>query len=568
VERVVDVVLTQAPPESDRHRLSGSRPRRDAATLWLVVVLVLAAVARLVAVRHGLPYAYNADEELHFVPQATRAADGDWYSGYFENPSGLTYLLALVYRVVLPGADVSMLLVDDPARVFTIARLVVVALGVAVVAAVALAGRQAFGRPAGVWAAAFLGLSFLPVFYSRQALNDVPTLLPLALGLAACLRLHERGGTRLAVLAGLAVGLAAGVKYLAAPMTVVIGIALLLRVLERRQRPLPALRDLAVAALACVVGLLLLNPFLVLNAGKFWGDISGQSAQAATVKLGQVEAAWSGYPLTLLWGLGVVPVALALAGLVLAWRVDRGRAVLLVAFPVLLYVVMSAQDRWFARWLLPAYPALAVLAGHAADRAVRALRARLPDVVRPAAAAVVAVIALGQPVADVVRSDALLLRADTRTEALAWLLATPEAARLVVEPAVPGSYRRALRDAGREIYPVSRPFQRYELDLRPGLIDDYRAEGWCWVMVNGHQRDRGLAAGLPGATDYYRRLAEESDLLFAPSPFAAGSTPPAFSYDFSFNSYPPAHRRPGPEVEIRRLTDCRTRPTTPERETS
>ncbi|WP_165355160.1 ArnT family glycosyltransferase [Nocardioides oleivorans] len=552
------MVLTTPTPQQDR--ADDGTPVRDRTTTWLVVVVVLALAVRLVAVRHGLPHAYNADEELHFVPQATRAADGDWYSGYFENPSGLTYLLALVFRVALPGTDASMLLVEDPAVVYTVARLTVVLLGTATVLAVALAGRVAFGRTAGVWAAAFVGLSYLPVFYSHHALNDAPTLLPTALALAACLRLHDRGGTRLAALAGLAVGVAAGVKYLAAPMAVVVGLALLLRVVGGRQRLAPALRDLAAAAVACLAGLVALNPFMLVEVGKFWGDFSGQSAQAATVKLGQAGAAWAGYPVTLLWGFGVVPVVLAAAGLVVALRgdrgPDRGRALLLVTFPVLLYVLMSSQDRWFARWLLPAYPALAVLAGLGATRLTRVLRGALPGVVRPLAAALVAVVALGQPVVDVLRSDLLLTRTDTRTEALAWLVSHPEVGRVVVEPAVPGSYRRELRDAGLELRPVSRPFQSYELGLSAPLLDDYRAEGWCWLMVNAHQRDRGLAAGLPGAISYYRRLAEESEVAMSASPFAAGTEPTAFSYDFSFNYYPPAHHRPGPVVEVRRLDDC------------
>ncbi|SFB00035.1 4-amino-4-deoxy-L-arabinose transferase [Nocardioides alpinus] len=523
---------------------------------WLAAVVVLALAARLVALRHGLPHAYSADEELHFVPQAARAADGDWYSGYFENPSGLTYLLAVVFRLVLPGDDATRLLVDDPALVYTVARLTVVALATATVAVVGITGRRAFGPAAGVWAAAFVGLTFLPVFYAHHALNDAPTLLPLAVGLAACLHLHERGGTATAALAGAAVGVAAGTKYLAAPMVVVVGLALLLRVVERRQRLLPALRDLTVAAAACLGGLLLLNPFVVLEAGKFWDDLSGQSAQAATVKLGQAGSAWAGYPVTLLWGLGLVPVLLALFGLVLAWRRDRGRALLLVAFPVLLYLVMASQDRWFARWLLPAYPALAVIAGHGAARTAYALRRRLPPVLRPLAVAMVAAVALAQPVVDVVRSDVLLLRTDTRAEALAWLASRQAAGRIVVEPAVPGSYRRDLREAGFELFPVSRPFQAYELGLRPEVIDTYRAEGWCWVMVNGHQRDRGVAAGLPGATAYYRRLAEEGAVAFRVSPFGAAAPAPAFSYDFSFNYYPPAHHRPGPVVEVHRLDDC------------
>ncbi len=549
----MDVVLTvTTPPREGQDR----QPATSAFGPWLALVVVLALAARLVAIRHGLPHAYNADEELHFVPQAARAADGDWYSGYFENPSGLTYLLAVLLRATLPGRDVTRLLIDDPGLVLTVARTTVAVLGTATVAVVGLAGRRAFGPVAGVWAAAFVGLSFLPVFYSHHALNDAPTLLPLSVAIWACLGLHERGGTATAALAGAAVGVAAGTKYLAAPMAVVIGLALLTRVVEGRQCVLPALRDLAVAAAACLAGLLLLNPYMVLEAEKFWGDLGGQSAQAATAKLGQAGEAWAGYPLTLLWGLGAVPVLLAGLGLVLAWRRDRGRALLLVSFPVLLYLAMASQDRWFARWLLPAYPALAVLAGHGAVRTVEWLRSRLPRGARPMSAAVVAVLALAQPAVDVVRSDLLLLRTDTRAEVLAWLVDRPDAGRIVVEPAVPGSYRRELRDAGWELFPVSRPFQRYELGLDASMLDTYRSEGWCWVMVNGHQRDRGLAAGLPAATAYYRRLREESEVVLSASPFGAGTSPPAFSYDFSFNYYPPAHHRPGPVVEIHRLDDC------------
>ncbi|WP_210648758.1 glycosyltransferase family 39 protein [Nocardioides sp. SYSU D00065] len=554
--RVVDVAASAESPSTPPAEARERRRLRGGPGAWLAVVVVVSLAVRVVALRHGLPHAYNADEDLHFVPHAARAADGDWYTGYFENPSGLTYLLALVFRAVLPGGDATRLLVEDPTLVFTVARATVVLLGTATVVVVALAGRQAFDRAAGVWAAAFLGLAFLPVFYSHHALNDVPTLLPLAAGLLACLRLHERGGTGTAALAGAAVGLAAGVKYHAAPMTVVIALALGLRVLERRQRPATALRDLAVAAGASVAGLVVLNPFMLLEPGTFWSQFSGQSAQAATAKLGQTGSGWVGYPGTLLWGFGVVPLLLAVAGLVLVWRRDRGRALLLVAFPVLLYLAMASHERWFARWLLPAYPALAVLAGQGAARAAQALRERLPGAGPFAAAALVAVVALAQPVADVVRSDLLLLRTDTRAEALSWLVAPGQGGRIVVEPAVPDSYRRELQQAGWELYPVHRPFQRYEVDLHPELIDGYRSQGWCWVMVNGHQRDRGLAAGLPGAAAYYERLAEESELVLAASPYAPDAAPPGFSYDFSFNYYPPAHHRPGPVVEIHRLDGC------------
>jgi hypothetical protein len=546
---VTTAVPTEEPRVADR--------RRDPVRVLLVLVLVLSLLARLAAIRHGLPHAYNADEELHYVPQATRAADGDWYSGYFENPSGFTDLLAVLYRVVFWGRDVSTMLVEDPAAVFTVARLVSALLGTATVAVVYLAGRAFFDRRAGVWAAALFGFAFLPVFYSHQALNDVPTLLPLTLALVACLAVYERGSRADMVLAGGAVGIAAATKYLAAPMVLVVALAVLLSVVKGRARPAAGLTRLAAAALACLVGLLALNPFIAVEFGKFWANFTGQSAQAATAKLGQTGSAWVGYPVTLLWGFGVVPLVLAALGLVLAWRQDRARALLLVSFPVILYVAMAMQERHFGRWMLPAYPALAVLAGYGAMRTVDAALARFPRLRQHSALALVAVIALAQPVVDVVRSDLLLTRTDTRTTALTWILdEVPAGDRIVVEPAVPASYRRELRNAGLELYPVSRPFQAYEQSLHPGLVEDYRTEGFCWVMVNGHQHDRGLAAGLSGAEAYYRGLAAESELVFRASPFATDGTPVDFSYDFSFNYYPPAHRRPGPVIELRRLYGC------------
>lgn len=532
--------------------------------VMLALVLALSLLARLVGIRHGLPHAYNADEELHYVPQATRAADGDWYSGYFENPSGFTDLVAVLYKGVFWGRDVSSMLVDDPTVVFTVARLVSALLGTAAVAAVHLAGRRFFDRRTGVWAAALFGFAYLPVFYSHQAINDVPTLLPLTLALVACLAVHERGSWTDVLLAGGLVGVAAATKYLAAPMALLIGLALLLRVLDGRTRPSVAALRLSAAAIACVACLIALNPFIAVEPDKFWANFTGQSAQAATTKLGQTGSAWVGYPVTLLWGFGVVPLLLAGVGVALAWRRNRARTLLLVAFPVVLYVAMAVQGRYFGRWMLPAYPALAVLAAYGASRVVDAVRTRFPGLGERTAVALVALVALAQPVVDVVRSDLLLTRADTRATALDWILAeVPAGDRIVVEPAVPGSYRRELRNAGLELRPVERPFQAYELSLHPGLVEDYRAAGFCWVMVNGHQHDRGLAAGLADAAAYYRTLAAGSDLVLRASPFAADVAPTDFSYDFSFNYYPPAHRRPGPVIELRRLRGCATEGTTP-----
>ena len=68
---------------------------------WWVLgaIVVLALALRLWHLDHGLPYAYNADEELHFVPVAVKMFGGSLNPRYFENPPALTYLLFLVFKL-------------------------------------------------------------------------------------------------------------------------------------------------------------------------------------------------------------------------------------------------------------------------------------------------------------------------------------------------------------------------------------------------------------------------------------------------------------------------------------
>ncbi|NYJ01965.1 hypothetical protein HNR19_002663 [Nocardioides thalensis] len=527
------------------------------ATLLLLGLVVAALVLRLVGLRHGLPFAYNPDEGLHFVPRAIDAAGGDLEPGYYDNPSALTYLLAAVFVVVDAGwsGDLVSGFDADPAPAFTVARAVVAVLGTALVPLVFWAGRRFFDEASGLFAAAFVTFAFLPVFYSHQAVNDVPTLVPLTVALVGCLLILDSGRWWTYVLAGAAVGLAGATKYLAAPMALVVALAVVLRVVRRDERPQRALLLLVGAGAACVGVLLLVNPYLVLDFATAREQLTGQSSLAATAKLGQDAGGWTYYPATLPWAFGVAPLALAVIGAVVAVRRHPARAALLLLFPLVLYVYMSSQDRFFARWFLPAYPALAVLAGYGAARVMTWWRERTSKRAALLAIPVVTVIALGQPVVDAVRSDAVLTRTDTRTQAREWITThVTGARRIVVEPSVPGSYLPAA--AGFDRYPVRPPYQLYETSLGPELVDDYRAGGYCWVMVNSHQRDRGLAAAVDDAVAYYDRLEAESSVAARFSPYREGWEGPAFSYDLSFNWYPPAFVRPGPEIEVRRLDDC------------
>ena len=66
-------------------------------------VLAVALGLRVWGVKQGLPYAYNADENAHFVPSAIGMFGHGWNPHYFVNPPAYTYLLHVVFAVWFGG---------------------------------------------------------------------------------------------------------------------------------------------------------------------------------------------------------------------------------------------------------------------------------------------------------------------------------------------------------------------------------------------------------------------------------------------------------------------------------
>ena len=550
----------------------------------LGAILAGALALRLVSIDHGLPYVFNADEELHFVSIAVRMLeDGTLNPRYFENPPAITYLFYLLFKlrfgVGFPFGASSFVrdFHHDPEAAYVLARVTVALIGTLVAGLAYWAGSRFYGRRVGLLAAALLAFTFLPVFYSKHALNDVVTLAPVTVGLVACLLVWQRGRWYDWALAGGAIGAATATKYTAGAMLLALGVAVLWRLLEQRSTPRQALLGLAGAGAVFCAVFFVLNPFALFDAGTFRSQIGGQSGQASNAKLGQDDVpGWIYYLWTLTWGFGWVPALAALAGGVLAWRDDRRRALLLLAFPAFLFLFLGAQGRFFARWLLPTYPMLAILASYAAVRAVdwAADRAGAARAERRAGSAgrlalsrrrgwllaLAGVLLVVQGAAASVRLDATLGREDTRVIARDWLERNvPLGSRVVVEPFVPDGFLGRGGLDGEPMYdrwPVRRPFQAYEKKLSPGLIDRYRAGGYCWVVTGSHQKQRGLKAGLENARAYYDRLAAESEEAITISPFHAWSEGVEFNFDWSFDYYPRDYQRPGPVVEIHRLADC------------
>jgi hypothetical protein len=580
------------PPPRRRPGTGSDDVERDHRGRWglaLGGLLVLALGLRLWGVKHGLPFAYNADENSHFVPKAIALFTHGPNPHYFNNPPAYTYLLYLIYGIYYGGGHaVSHTLAANPTQVFVIARVTAGLLGTLAVWLLYLCGRLLFDRRTGLLSAGLLAVGFLPVFYSHLALNDVPTLAPVTLSLWGTAGILRYGRRRDYLIAGIGLGLASATKYtggiVLAPLIVAAWADVRGRSGGGRRK---ALIGVAIAGGVAFAAFVLANPYALLDFSAFHNGILHQSAASddATGKLGLTHGSGITYYLwTLTWGLGWVPALAALAGAVLLVVEDRTRALLLIPGAIIFLVFMGSQGRYFGRWLMPVLPIFCLLSAYAVLWIAEFAARTVPEL-RPTLIAVAVVALCGQAVVHSVHSGLVLSRADTRNQARAWLVANvPIGSHIVVEPVVPDQWAQdvghvtPLTSTGYRWlkYPATRTqiaadgtlgvgygtivnIEDYERTLRPELVNLYQDHGFCWVISGSTQFGRAEVdpKQVPNAIAYYKELQRQGQLVFRGSPYSPGKGPVPFNFDWAFDYYPLDYGHPGPMMNIYHLTGGR-----------
>jgi 4-amino-4-deoxy-L-arabinose transferase-like glycosyltransferase len=560
----------------------------------LAVVLLAGLGLRLWGVRQGLPYAYNADEADHFVPHAIEMFEhGTLNPHYFANPPVFTYVLHGLFALWYGGAGgATHEFAHDPAAVYTLARVAAAVLGTVALWLLYLTGARLWSRAVGLMAAAIEAVAFLPVFYAHLALNDAPTLAPATLSLLGSAGILRRGHVRDYLLAGIGLGLACATKYTAGVMLVPLLAAVLARCLQKSPKATRrALGGIVLAALSALVAFLIANPYAILDYKSFHAELAHQSTLSAESqgKLGAPKEGGLVYYLwSFTWGLGWAPSIAALAGAITIWRRERRLGWLLVPAALLFIVFMGTEGRYFGRWLMPIFPVVCLLAALFLAQVVEWAGRELNGERRHAALAALLVIAvLAQGLVYSIHSGVVLSRADTRNLTRSWMLAhIPAGAKVVAEPVEPEEWAREAR-AGTstaqnplrwQLYPSLylriRPdgtiapayihevgLENYETTLYPALVDFYEREGYCWVISGSTESGRAFAdpKAVPHAIAYYRKLARDGEVVFRSSPYSKRHDPVAFNFDWSFDYYPLAYKRPGPLMKIYRLRGGRCR---------
>jgi 4-amino-4-deoxy-L-arabinose transferase-like glycosyltransferase len=341
-------------------------------TLLLSCVLLLSLLVRLWGSGFGLPAytRYHPDEHALVTRAAAILWTGDWNLQRFNYPAFYAYLQALAYAGYFLWGASRGLWNEVPRftlpQYYLVGRMLTALAGVATVLVVYQIAQISFRRRASLLAAALLGGSYLHIIHSHYATFDVMVGLLAALTLLFSILIRRRRQAHWYLLAGLCAGLAGATKYNGA---ITLVMPLVAHVLSTRWGEWGWLDGrLALAGGGFLLGFLGGNPFALSNLPAFLNGLAQVLHHYGTEQPGfEGRGNWRWYIHIFFTSADSLWVGTGLAGLVgLVWREWR-KGLLLLAFPLAYYVIISGFVVRFERNAVPLLPFLALGGGWLLD---------------------------------------------------------------------------------------------------------------------------------------------------------------------------------------------------------
>ena len=464
--------------------------RRDR-FLW--IVLAVGAALRLWRINGDLPYVFHFDEPTLVNNAVWLIQHGSLNPHFFGYPTGLIYLLAALFGIVLLGgmalgrfdgaqAAVAWLAshtypqpptggmlylyptIGLPA-LYLIGRTISALAGIAVIALVYTIGRRvAEGRGPARIAALAMAISPLAVEHSRLITTDMTaTLLACACMLAVLAAESDGGGVRRWITAGALGGLAAGVKYNAGLVALVLAVLAIWELKNGRRTHtktgrlprLEPLRLLAWAAVAAIAAFLITTPFALFDTATFLRDFGYEIHRAGAIPtpFKGAEAVQATPAEKIAWvfrnHLGFFGLIATAWGGVVAARARRFPLAAILAWAVMLLLPLLWSRNLYPRYLLPVWPAVVLLASigllDGAARIKRRAGERLPAL---AVTALLCVAVVSPGVFRLAQLEAKWTGHDPRVAMTSWLEQNvPDGEQIVCEPvgAFPDPNRFSIR---------------------------------------------------------------------------------------------------------------------------
>lgn len=360
---------------------------------WLILLItVVGFILRVIGLQFGKPFRFHPDE-IKLVWQAVHLLDYPNWSretvfliGVY--PPFFTYVLAILFAAY----NVLMLLVGhfpsisalgeiyilNPFQYHLLGRWISALSGTATILLVYWAGKKLYSRTTAIIASAFLAVTFLHVRNSHFGVVDVFLTMLIMLSFVFSIKIFHQGKARNYILAALFASLAIATKWNAGLILFVLILAHLFSSANKEPKTWRWLfhRHLILAGVVAALVFLIVCPMVWLDFKEFWGGLVGTAEfqKSGSGKLGAGGNFWSyftgnhspGYGFfydnnfTLAMG-AVATILFSLGILFLLWR-HRKEDVLVLAFPILMYVVIGQMSYKAMRQLLPVVPFLLLIA--------------------------------------------------------------------------------------------------------------------------------------------------------------------------------------------------------------
>lgn len=341
--------------------------------VFLILVILLAALGlRVWGSGFGLPAytRYHPDEHALVERAAEILWTGDWNLKRFNYPPSYAYLQAGAYALYFLYGVTQDLWQYVPEFVlpnyYQVGRVLTAIFGTLTVLIVYLAGRQLRDRRTGLLAAVLLAGSYLHTIHSHYATFDVMVGFWVSLTLLFSDLIRTRQDVKWYLLAGLCAGLAGATKYNGA---VAIIMPLLAHILGTPWGEWGWLNGRLVLTLGSfLLGFFGGNPFALGNLTAFLNDLATVLHHYGTEHPGfEGTGNWRWYLGIFLGSADALWVIAGVVGLLgWLWR-ERKKGLLLLAFPVIYYLVVSRFVVRFERNMVPLLPFLALGGGWLLD---------------------------------------------------------------------------------------------------------------------------------------------------------------------------------------------------------
>ena len=399
-------------------------------SVWklLVLCILLAAALRIWGLDYGVPHPTVRPDEERIVGRAYKIlATGDFNPVSYAYPGLMIYLntlalsaYALVGRLLGYYDNAFDFLfaavVTHPGLHYVICRAVSVTLGVGTVGVTYLLGREGYqSRTVGLVAAFCVATNYLHVRDSHFATVDVGMTFFVTLALLYAVKAARHPSLQNFLLAGLFAGAATAAKYNAGLVILGLGAVTALHFFGERAESSITRRSLLARSLlaVCVVVLTfaLFSPYSVIHYPAALKELRG--VREFLYGGGGELALWVHLKVTFPDGFGWPFYLAGVAGIVRAVWLRRPTDLVLLAFFVPFFALVSSVTTVFPRYLVPLVPVFAVLA---AELGVSVLaRGRISVVTA------VAIAMAGPGLWRSIQFDRLAARQDTRVLASGWV---------------------------------------------------------------------------------------------------------------------------------------------------